>query len=101
VCSYTNTSQGSKTIQVAAVGDTLAQYLLNTNSITVSVVQPIPPTPPVIDDKETKFEGSTGTINIISNRTGKVHWTGSEKGSNIGAVQGEARSGVQAGIEAS
>ena len=48
VCSYTNTSLGSLTVPVTVVGDANVQYALSSSNITVTVSQPLSPTPPII-----------------------------------------------------
>ena len=84
ICSTNTTTVGTIKIPVSAVGNTMAQYILNTNSINVTISQPVPPTPPTFDN-DTKFEGSSGTINIVSKRTGKVVVKVSEDSSKVKA----------------
>ena len=85
VCSYTNTSTGNLTVPLTVVGNPNAQYILNTNNIVVTVLQPATPTPPVIDN-DPVYNGSSGTINFTSSRTGSISWTFKEKSSSIGRI---------------
>ena len=85
VCSYTNTSTGNLTVPLTVVGNPNAQYILNTNNIVVTVLQPATPTPPVIDN-DPVYNGSSGTINFTSSRTGNISWTFKEKSSSVGRI---------------
>lgn len=53
ICSYANATANTLRIPISVAGNTMAQYNLNRNNMTVIVTAPVSPTPPVINNNET------------------------------------------------